>query len=97
MPDKNEKKIAAIVMAVLVALYLLGIVGGIAALAGLLGPLEGRAAFPLLLTYILVGGAVRPGPASAGDRQRGKKKMPKSTDAGIAVRQAKRRKMPCLL
>lgn len=58
MPDKNEKKIAAIVMAVLVALYLLGIVGGIAALAGLLGPLEGRAAFPLLLTYIPVGGAV---------------------------------------
>ena len=44
MPDKNEKKIAAIVMAMLVALYLLGIAGGIAALAG-------------LLTYILVGGA----------------------------------------
>ena len=62
MPDKNEKKIAAIVMAMLVALYLLGIAGGIAALAGLLGPLEGRAAVPFLLTflltYILVGGAV---------------------------------------
>ena len=57
MPDKNEKKIAAIVMAMLVALYLLGIAGGIAALAGLLGPLEGRAAVPFLLTYILAGGA----------------------------------------
>ena len=61
MPDKNEKKIAAIVMAMLVALYLLGIPGGIAALAGLLGPLEGRAAVPFLLTflltYILLGGA----------------------------------------
>ena len=53
MPDKNEKKIAAIVMAMLVALYLLGIAGGIAALAGLLGPLEGRAAVPFLLTFLL--------------------------------------------
>ena len=51
MPNKNEKKIAAIVVAVL---YLLGIVGGIAALAGLLGASEGGAAVPFLLIFILV-------------------------------------------
>lgn len=58
MNKRSKKKIAPIVVAALVTLYLLPIVGGIAALAGLLGASEGRAAVPFLLLYILAGGAV---------------------------------------
>ena len=55
---RSKKKIAPIVAAVLVVVYLLPITGGLAAAAGLLGATEEWAAIPFLLTYILVGGAV---------------------------------------
>ena len=58
MNKRSKKKIAPIVVAALVVVYLLPIVGGLAAAAGLLGATEGWAAVPFLLTYILVGGAV---------------------------------------
>ena len=58
MNKRSKKKIAPIVVAALVVVYLLPITGGLAAAAGLLGATEEWAAIPFLLTYILVGGAI---------------------------------------
>lgn len=58
MNKRSRKKIAPIVVAVLVVAYLLPIIGGLAAAAGLLGATEEWAAVPFLLLYILAGGAV---------------------------------------
>ena len=58
MNKRSKKKIAPIVVAVLVVLYIGPIVLMTAALAGVLGASDGAAAAPFLLLYALVGGAV---------------------------------------
>ena len=58
MNKRNKKKVAPIVVAVLVTLYLLPIVIGVAAAAGFVGAREGLAIVPFLLLYALIGGAV---------------------------------------
>ena len=57
MNKRSKKKIAPIVAAALVVVYLLPITGGLAAAGGLVGCSEVWAAITFLLTYILVGGA----------------------------------------
>lgn len=58
MSKRNKKKIAPIVVAVLVVLYMGPIVVMVAAMAGMLGASGGLAMVPFLLLYALIGGAV---------------------------------------
>ena len=58
MEDRSKKKIAPIVVAVLVVLYLGPIVGMAAMVAGLVGASDARALTPFLLLYAFAGGAV---------------------------------------
>ena len=99
MNKRSKKKIAPIVVAVLVVLYIGPIVLMTAALAGVLGASDGAAAAPFLLLYALVGGAVIVGVLYAmGQRLReidgGEEEDAKNTDSdgGMTRRQAKRRK-----
>lgn len=58
MQKNTKKKIAPIVVAVLVILYVGPIVALVAALAGFCGANEAGEVVPFLLLYALVGGAV---------------------------------------
>ena len=60
MPTENRgrKKIAPIVIAILVVVYVGPIVGMVAAMAGLLSASEAGAVVPFLLLYAFAGGAV---------------------------------------
>ena len=58
MQGNTRKKIAPIVMAVLVVLYVGPMVGMVAYAAGLLGAEGGWGILPFLLLYALAGGAV---------------------------------------
>lgn len=59
MENRNRKKIAPIVVAVLVVAYVLPLVGMVAYAAGLLGSTDGGGGLlPFLLLYAAIGGAV---------------------------------------
>lgn len=58
MPKNTKKKIAAIVVAVMVVVYVGPLVGMVAYAAGLLGAQGGWGVLPFLLMYAAVGGAV---------------------------------------
>lgn len=58
MENKNRKKIAPIVIAVLVVIYVGPLVGMVAYAAGLLGAEGGWGILPFLLLYAAAGGAV---------------------------------------
>ena len=58
MQRNTKKKIAPIVIAVLVVLYVGPLVVLVAAAAGFMGANEGMAAVPFLLLYAFIGGAV---------------------------------------
>ena len=65
MENKNRKKIAPVVIAVLVVVYVAPLVGMVAYAAGLLGAEGGWSFLPFLLLYAAVGGAVIVGVLSA--------------------------------
>lgn len=58
MRKTTKKKIAPIVITVLVVLYLTPLIAVVLALAGFLGRREGLPALPFLLGYAFLGGAV---------------------------------------
>lgn len=58
MENRSKKKIAPIVVAVLVVLYVGPLVGMVAMMAGLLGASDAAAVTPFLLLYAFAGGAV---------------------------------------
>lgn len=58
MRKTTKKKIAPIVITVLVVAYLTPLIAVVLALAGFLGQREGLPALPFLLGYALLGGAV---------------------------------------
>lgn len=65
MENRNRKKIAPVVIAVLVVVYVAPLVGMVAYAAGLLGAEGGWGVLPFLLLYAAVGGAVIVGVLSA--------------------------------
>lgn len=58
MENRSRKKIAPVVIAALVVLYICPLVGMVAYAAGLLGAAGGWGILPFLLLYALAGGAV---------------------------------------
>ena len=58
MQKNTRKKIAPVVIAILVVVYVLPLVAMVAYAAGLLGPEGGWGVLPILLLYAAVGGAV---------------------------------------
>ena len=58
MDNRSKKKIAPVVVAVLVVLYVGPMIGMLAMAAGLVGAEGGQAVVPFLLLYAFAGGAV---------------------------------------
>ena len=58
MEKRNRKKIAPVVIAALVVIYICPIIGMVAYAAGLAGAEGGWSILPVLLLYAAVGGAV---------------------------------------
>ena len=58
MDNRNRKKIAPVVVAVLVVAYVGPMIGMVAYAAGLLGTSDGWGVLPFLLLYAAAGGAV---------------------------------------
>ena len=69
MQKNTKKKIAPVVIAVLVVIYVGPLVAMVAYAAGLLGAQGGWGVLPFLLLYAGAGGAII---AGQGDRQRGR-------------------------
>ena len=69
MEKRNRKKIAPVVIAALVVIYICPIIGMVAYAAGLAGAEVGWSILPVLLLYAAVGGAVVIGVLAAAARR----------------------------